>query len=384
MLTDPLLILAAITLAGVIVVFADMAIGNLSIPALELEDPASAPFPRVSVITAARNEERDIRAALQSILHLDYPDYEVIAVDDRSEDRTGTILDEMRAENPQLRVIHVETLPDGWLGKNHALFAGANLSTGDLILFSDADVKFARTALSRAVGYMQRQGIDHVTVAPRLEQGTIPFSLAVQYFFMAFTLYMRPWKARDPKSKRFIGIGAFNLMRREAYEKAGTMARIPLRPDDDIMLAKILKHSGAKQHIVNGQEMLSVRWYYTLGEMVGGLQKNAFAALKYSLILAIGAVTANLVFNIWPFVAVFVTTGLTRTLNIGVCLLLMTMYAGGAFRMGGRPWLAIAYPAAAMIFIYILVTATARTIFRRGIAWRGTRYSLDDLKANKV
>ena len=384
MLNDPLLILAAATLFGVVVVFIDLAIGNLSVPALELEDPAIGSFPRVSIITAARNEERAIRVALQSILHLDYPNYEVIAVNDRSEDRTGAILDEMRAENPQLRVIHVETLPDGWLGKNHALYSGANASSGDLILFSDADVKFARTALSRAVGYMQRKNIDHVTVAPRLELGTIPLSLAVQFFFMAFTLYMRPWKASDPKSKHFMGIGAFNLMRREAYERAGTMARIPLRPDDDIMLAKILKQSGAKQHLVNGQDMLSVHWYYTLREMIGGLQKNAFAALKYSLILAVGAVLGNVVLNIWPFIAVFVTTGLTRTLNIAVCLLLMTMYAGGAYRMRGRAWLAIAYPAAAAIFIYILVTATARTTFRRGIAWRGTRYSLDDLKANKV
>jgi glycosyltransferase involved in cell wall biosynthesis len=384
MLSDPLLILAGVTLLGAIVVFIDLSIGNLSIPALELEEPATPPAPRVSIITAARNEEREIRAALQSILHLDYPNYEIIAVNDRSEDRTGTILEEMRADNPQLRVIHVDTLPDGWLGKNHALFAGANASSGDLILFSDADVKFSRTSLTRAVGYMQRKNIDHVTVAPRLELGTVPLSLAVQFFFMAFTVYMRPWKARDPKSKHFMGIGAFNLMKREAYERAGTMARIALRPDDDIMLAKILKQSGARQHIVNGQDMLSVHWYYTLREMVAGLQKNAFAGLKYSVILAAGAILGILIFNIWPFIAVFVTTGLVRTLNIGVCLLLMTMYAGGAYRMRGRAWLAIAYPAAAAIFIYILVTATARTVFGRGIAWRGTRYSLEDLKANKV
>lgn len=384
MLHDALLILAAITLLGVVFVFIDLAVGNFSISALELQDPADAPFPRVSIITAARNEEREIRRALQSILHLDYPNYEVIAVNDRSEDNTGSILEEMRAENPQLQVIHVKELPPGWLGKNHALFAGANASQGDMILFSDADVNFARSALSRAIGYMQRNGVDHLTVAPRLEPGTIPLSLAVQFFFMAFTLYMRPWKARDPRSRHFMGIGAFNLMRRAAYERAGTIARIPLRPDDDIMLAKILKQSGASQHIVTGQEMLSVHWYHTLREMVAGLQKNAFAALKYNVFFAAGAVIANILFNIWPFVAAFFTTGILQTLNISICLLLMMMYAGGAFRIRGRVWLAIAYPAAAAIFIYILVTATARTIFQHGISWRGTRYSLDDLKANKV
>lgn len=384
MLSDALLALAAVTLAGAVVVFLDLAIGNLSIPALELEDVASPPLPRVSVVTAARNEEREIRRALHSILHQNYPNYEVIAVDDRSEDNTGAILDSMRAEFPQLQVIHVSELPEGWLGKNHALYAGANVATGDLLLFGDADVSYARSTLARAVGYMQRSKVDHLTVAPHLEMGTIPLSLAVQFFFMVFTVYMRPWKARDPRSRHYMGIGAFNLMRRTAYEKAGTIERIRLRPDDDIMLAKILKRSGASQHIVTGEEMLSVKWYSTLKEMVHGLQKNVFAVLRYNVLLVMGAVAGNLAVNIWPFAAVFVTTGLTRSLNVAICVLLMVMYAGGAWRMRGRPWLAIAYPAAAAILIYIMVTATARTLLRRGIAWRGTRYSLDDLKANKV
>ncbi len=383
-MSNALLILAAVTLIGVILVFVDLTVGNLSIPALELQEPATAPFPRVSVITAARNEEREIREALYSILHQDYPNYEVIAVNDRSEDRTGEILEAMRTEFPQLQVIHVAELPPGWLGKNHALFTGGNASRGSVILFCDADVKFAHSALSRAVGYMQVNDVDHVTVAPHLEHGTIPLSLAVQFFFLALSIYMRPWKARDPRSKHFMGIGAFNLTRRSAYEKAGTFARIPLRPDDDIMLAKILKQTGASQHVLTGQEMLSIEWYSTLREMVHGLQKNTFAGLKYSVLLVVGAVLSNFVLNIWPFIAVFATSGLTRTLNLGICLLLMTMYAGAAMLQRGRAWLAIAYPAAAAIFIYILVTATARTISRRGIAWRGTRYSLDDLKANKV
>lgn len=376
--------LAAVTLLGCVLVFLDVTIGSAGMPALELEDRAEPPFPRVSLITAARNEERAIREALHSILHQDYPNYEIIAVNDRSEDATGAILDEMHAQFPQLRVLHVSELPAGWLGKNHALFAGANAANGDLILFSDADVKYLPSALSRAVGYMQRNNVDHLTVAPHLEHGTIPLSLSVQFFFMAFALYMRPWKARDPKSRFFMGIGAFNLMRREAYENAGTIERIRLRPDDDIMLAKILKQSGASQHVATAEELLSVKWYSTLPEMIGGLQKNAFAALGYSLLLATGAMFFTFAVNVWPFIAVLLTTGTVRALNIGICLTLMAMYAGSAYRMRGRPWLAIAYPAAAAIFIYILLTATARTFFGGGIAWRGTRYSLDELKRNKV
>ncbi len=384
MLNDALIVLAALTMVGCLLVFFDVQLGSMSIPALELEDRANAPFPRVSIITAARNEEGAIREALHSILHQDYPNYEIIAVNDRSEDRTGAILDEMHTQFPQLQVLHVSDLPAGWLGKNHALFAGANAAKGDLILFSDADVKYLPGTVSRAVGYMQRNRVDHLTAAPHLEHGSIPLSLAVQFFFMAFALYMRPWKAQDPKSRFFMGIGAFNLMRREAYERAGTMERIRLRPDDDIMLAKILKQSGSSQHVVTAEELLSVKWYSTLSEMIGGLQKNAFAALRYSLMLALAAMLFTFAVNVWPFIAVLVTTGTTRALNAGICLVLMAMYAGSAYRMRGRPWLAIAYPAAAAIFIYILLTATVRTFFGRGIAWRGTRYSLKELRGNKV
>ena len=173
MVHEALLILAAITLLGFLVAFIDLAVGSFSIPDLELQDPAMAPLPRVSIITAARNEEREIRQALQSILHMDYPNYEVIAVNDRSEDRTGAILEEMRTENPQLQVIHVKELPQGWLGKNHALFAGGNAAQGDMLLFSAADVTFAPSALSRAVGAVQRNGLDRRPLPPRLARAPI-------------------------------------------------------------------------------------------------------------------------------------------------------------------------------------------------------------------
>lgn len=384
MLANALLILAALSFAGSVIILVDFIIGNLSIPNLALEEPSSRVTPRVSIVIAARNEQRDIHSALQSVLRQDYSNYEVIAVDDRSEDSTGAILDEMKVGHPQLVVLHVRELPTGWLGKNYALFQGASVATGSVLLFTDADVVFSSTALSRAIAYMERTGVDHVTAAPWLDIPTIPLSLGVQYFILAFTIYMRPWKARDPKSRYFMGIGAFNLIRREAYEKAGTLARIQLRPDDDIMLGKILKESGAAQHVLNGSGVLRVRWYSSLGELVRGFEKNAFAGMKYSMLMVFGAIVANIAFNIWPFVAVFVTAGITRAFNVGLVFVLMIMYAGGAAMQRNRPWLAPLYPVGVVIFLYIIVRASFRTLSQRGISWRGTHYSLDDLKSNKV
>lgn len=384
MLSNVLLVTAVLSFFGGLIVFADLLIGNLSIPALGEQERAAVVFPRVSIIVAARNEDREIRSALQSVLAQDYPNFEVIAVNDRSEDRTGLILDEMRTSHPNLQVLHIANLPSGWLGKNHALFSGVNAGDGELLLFTDADVKYDPSVLSRAVGFITRHNADHLTVAPYIVPGSVPLSLAVQYFMLAFTVYMRPWKARDPKSRHFMGIGAFNLVRRSAYEKAGTFRRIPLRPDDDIMLAKILKRSGASQHIVTGQGMLSIKWYSTLRELISGFQKNAFAGLNYSVLLLIASILGTVLLGIWPFIAVFVTTGITRGLYAGSCVLLMAMYAGGAAIQKNRPWLAPAYPVAAAIFAYILLTASARTILNGGIRWRGTRYSLQELRSNKV
>src|SRR3954452_1043165 len=144
--------------------------GARSIRALRDLPPLAAPLPRVSIIIPARNEERNLEEALRSVLALDYDDLEIDVADDRSTDRTGEILDRMAAANPRLRVVHIRELPSGWLGKNHALELGGRKATGDYLLFTDADIVMEPTALRRAVGAMERDGIDHLAVSPEIER----------------------------------------------------------------------------------------------------------------------------------------------------------------------------------------------------------------------
>jgi len=129
---------------------------------IDLSPEYDGQWPRVSVIVAARNEERDIETGLRSLLQLDYEDLEILVVNDRSTDRTGEILDRIADEYPRLRVIHLSEIPDGWLGKNHALYHGATIATGQLILFTDADVVMESTVLRRAVAYLIKWEIDHL------------------------------------------------------------------------------------------------------------------------------------------------------------------------------------------------------------------------------
>lgn len=125
------------------------------------------PLPRLSVVVAARNEQLGVKRTLASLLDLDYPDYEVIFVDDRSDDRTGDIADRLGAGNDRLRVIHVEELPAGWFGKNHASWLGAMAARGDVLLFTDGDVVFGREAVMRGVRHLLRNRLDHLAVLPR-------------------------------------------------------------------------------------------------------------------------------------------------------------------------------------------------------------------------
>lgn len=384
MLDNIPVIAAAVTFVLILIGFADLLIGSLAIPKLADQPVATTLTPRVSVVVAARDEQEQIEQALRSLLAQSYPDLELIVVDDRSADATGSILDRLAEGEPRLRVVHVTELPEGWLGKNHALEQGARMATGELLLFTDADVVFHPTAISRAVHYLTTKPVDHLAAGPDIDIPTAPLALLVHFFMVAFLLYLRPWKASDPKSRYFIGVGAFNLVRASTYRDAGTHARIRMRPDDDIMLGKILKLSGARQQIIAGWHMISVRWYASLREMIAGLQKNSFAGLDYSVPKLVGAVVGNVVLNIVPFIAPFFVTGATRLLYVGSAVLLMIMFAGGAAQTRNRPWLAVFYPVAAAIFIYVIVKASVTTLLDGGIKWRGTRYSLDELRANRI
>jgi hypothetical protein len=206
----------------------------------------------------------------------------------------------------------------------------------------------------------------------------------VVFFSLGFLLLFRPWHASNPKRQEHMGIGAFNLIRTALYRSFGGHTKIPLRPDDDIKLGRMVKLAGGRQVVAAGFGVIRVQWYATVGELARGLRKNTFAGLNYSLWMAIGGVLMQFVVNIWPFIAIFVTTGGTRWLNLGTSITLMLMYMAVAIGAKQRWWLMFGYPVAAAIFSYIAIAATWLTVSRGGIEWRGTYYPLKDLKANRV
>jgi glycosyltransferase involved in cell wall biosynthesis len=360
--------------------------GNRSIPQLtDLPEPPDEDLPPLSVIVAARNEEKRIERAVTSMLHQDYPDLEVLVVDDRSTDRTGAILQQLPAPpDHHLELIRVTDLPSGWLGKNHALHLGACQAGGRLFLFTDADVMMRPGTVRRAVGHLRRTGADHLAVVPEVRVPGRWLPMVVGTFATLFSIYVRPWQVSQPDSGRHIGIGAFNLLRREAYEAIGTHRAIALRPDDDMKLGKLVKRHGLRQEVAFGRGMVHVRWYDSVRELIDGLAKNAFADADYQVAKMLGSSLLVAGLYIWPYAALVATRGSTRWLNAGSVLLLVFLFRDTArFHALGR-WYGAMLPVPAGILLYAMWNSMLRALWQDGITWRGTHYPLAALRSNIV
>lgn len=338
--------------------------------------------PALSVIVAARNEQRHIEEALQSLLVQDYPALEIVVVNDRSTDRTGEILDVLCARFPRLRVVSVEELPPGWLGKNHALALGARRASGDYLLFTDADVVMEPTALRRAMRFMLDAGLDNLAATPAIPMREPLLKIAVTAFFFLFAGRTRPWKARHPSPRWSAGIGAFNLVRRSVYEAVGGHAAIALRPDDDYRFGRLIKERGFRQDILLAREMLSVEWYASTREMIAGLRKNLFAGCDYNLPQII-LITLELSWLFGaPLAAAILVPGVGTLTAAAIAILAWasTPWAYADFR-GLEKLYPLFLPVGVLIFLVALWNSTLTTLARGGIEWRGTFYPLRELKS---
>lgn len=340
--------------------------------------------PLVSVIVAARNESRDIEQAVKSLLGLAYSPYQLTVVNDRSTDDTGEILDRLATEHPQLNVVHLEHLPEGWLGKNHAQHFGAQRSDGKWLLLTDADIVFDPTSLTRAVWWAEDQALDHLAGIPRIKVSGFLLNAVVAAFAVFFKAHFRPWRARNPQSKAFIGIGAFNLVRAEAYHAIGGHEQLKMRPDDDIKLGKVLKQSGFRQDLIVAGSMLSVRWYASITELIRGLEKNAFAAVEYNPLTVVASTLAAFLFFVVPFAGAVVATGLPQALFAMTALLWLVCCWQACRGFQQNPLYCLGFPIATLLLIYIQLRTMLLNYWLGGIRWRDTFYPLDELRSNRV
>jgi glycosyltransferase involved in cell wall biosynthesis len=338
--------------------------------------------PRVSIIVPACNEADTIEPALRSLLNLEYEPLEIIVINDRSTDRTAEVLTGIQQKHPRLIIREVTELPDGWLGKNHALHQGAQMAVGEFLLFTDADIVFEKSTLSRAMSLIVSEQLDHLSlIFKNIARGLLLNAMMVDAGGGLFFLF-KPWKVSDPKNKHFIGVGAFNLIRTSVYLQIGGHETIRMHPIDDIMLGKIIKQNGFRQECLSGYNFLTVHWYESPRKMINGLMKNIFALYNFRVFYVLVAVLMILVLTILPIWAVFLTSGITRVIFLLAVATRLFSSAYGAWFTKTSIKIVPFSLLTPYINIYILVKGLLKTFADNGIDWRGTHYPLDQLKKN--
>ena len=339
-------------------------------------------WPSISVIVAARDEEAMIEACLRSLLAQDYPALEVIAVDDRSADQTGTILDNLAREDHRLQAVHLNDLPAGWLGKTHAMQKGAEASIARWLLFTDADVIFAPDALRRAIGLAEGDNLDHLTAVPEFLTDSIGERLFMSLFSLMFALKAPHRRVENRNNQASIGAGAFNLVRAEVFETVGGFKRIALSIDEDLRLGQTIKYAGYRNKYVIGTGIIAVRWHQGLRGIIRGVEKNFFAVLDFRLDMLALATGFILVLTLGPTLGLINGPVWGRVVcGLGVastaCLLALVDITG---RNG---WIyALALPISGPVMAYALLRSAWIALRHKGVAWRGRLYPLSELKAH--
>ena len=345
--------------------------------------------PRVSIIVPARNEEQDIEQSLTRLLELAYNNYEVIAVNDRSTDHTGEIMERVAANRSvgttgRLRVIHHQELPSGWLGKTHAMWTATNQATGDWLLFTDADVLFKPDSLRRAVAYAEAERADHLVLFPQMIMRRPGEYMMIAFFQTMFVFGHRPWKVADPKSKDHMGVGAFNLIRRSVYQSVGTYEALRMEVLDDMKLGKVVKNAGFSQRVVFGDDLISIRWARGARGVVDNLTKNFFAVLSFQWTRTVISAFGLAFLNLMPFLGIWLAHGWER-LPYAIALgSMFSIYVGMSWRSGVPAYYFLLHPVSTALFVYTLLLSMFHALWNDGIIWRGTRYPLEELRKGMV
>jgi glycosyltransferase involved in cell wall biosynthesis len=335
--------------------------------------------PAVAIIVAVRNEEEDVEKALQSLCNINYTNHRLIVVNDRSTDRTAEILS--RFDHPKLTIITIDNLPEGWLGKNNALYQGYLNSTEEWLLFTDADVEYHPDAISRAFGYVEKHKLDHLSILPDIRSRSTLLNAVLATFSMMLMMVMRPWDAKRPRRSGSIGVGAFNLVSRTAYEHAGTHIKVKLRPDDDLQLGRNIKRAGLRQDALAAGGYLCLEWYKNIGQFINGLMKNSFAIGNYNVFRSIADVLATLLLIALPLPVMFVFGDSDIRLMAGLVLSVQIAFMNIVKR--NKWWYAFIIPYAGFLMAYIVCRSAFITLKQGGIYWRDSFYSLDMLRGKK-
>ena len=342
-------------------------------------------MPSLCVVVPARDEAAKVAATLDTLMQQDYPAMRVVAVNDRSTDETGAIMDRFAAAYPErVSVLHITELRDGWLGKTNAMDYAVKLSAGwdggsDYVLFTDADVLFSPSVLRRSIAYAERERADHLVTMPTMLVKSPGEGVVLGFFQMMPVWASRLWRVADERSPRdVVGIGAFNLVRREALTAIGGLEPQRMVVLEDVILGVRMKGAGLRQRVAFAPGLVLVHWAEGLGGLIRGLTKNLFSLSNFNPLMAVG------VFG-WIGVCFLAPLAMLLWWKTAVPGLLVLACIGLVYRMYGEKSLTPAryfwtYPLGAVLFCYAVLRSVIVVLWEGGVRWRGTLYPLRELR----
>lgn len=361
--------------------------------------PTNAPL--ISVCVPARNEENNIRRCVESALGQEYPNLDVIVLDDRSTDATPVILQDlivesdnllshMKEQAPSLHVIHGSDLPQGWAGKPHALYQAAAVARGEWLCFVDADTFLAPQALSSVFAKALETEADMFTVMTRQILGSFWEKTVMPLVMTALSVGFSPRKINDPNRRDAVANGQFIFIKRSVYDAIGGHESVKDQIVEDKAISEQVKWNGYRLVVADGSQVVSTRMYTSLATMWEGWTKNIYLGLSdHPSMLLLGAFGATLALIAALFLPIWLPLGLIWYFNGGgwmafvvavqalmVWGYLLYIRAVIAERMDISRWYAWTTPLGAGVFAAMMLTSAWKVLSGQGVTWRGRRYKI--------
>jgi chlorobactene glucosyltransferase len=350
--------------------------------------PPAAGAPLISICIPARNEENNIRNCVESALAQDYPNLEVIVLDDRSTDATLTQLKEIASRDSRLLPINGSDLPAGWAGKPHALFQASAVARGEWVCFVDADTFLKQNALSSCYAKAIETKADLFTTMNQQILGSFWEKVVMPLVMTALSVGFSPRKVNDPSRSDAIANGQFIMIKRTVYDAIGGHEKVKDQIVEDKAISEQVKWNGYRLIVADGTRVIRTRMYTSLGTMWEGWTKNIYLGLRdHPAMLMLGAfgatitLIAALFLPIWPALGVLWYFKGGGWLAIGVIIQSLTVWgvllyarARVANKMNISAWYAWTTPLGAGVFAAMMLASAWKVISGQGVTWRGRKY----------
>jgi chlorobactene glucosyltransferase len=342
----------------------------------------------ISICVPARDEENNIRNCVESALAQDYPNLEVIVLDDRSTDSTLEILHELALQDDKLKIINGSDLPVGWAGKPYALHQAAAVARGEWLCFIDADTFLAPQTISSCYVKAIECEADLFTTLHQQVTGTFWEKVVMPIIMTALSVGFSPRKVNDPNRRDAVANGQFIMIKRTIYKSIGGHERVKDQIVEDKAISEQVKWNGHRLIIADGRRFIRTRMYTSLSTMWEGWTKNIYLGLRdHPFMLLLGAFGAALALIAALFLPIWPILGATWYFNDGgrlaigvVCESLITwcalLFARAivAYRMNINPWYALTTPFGAGIFAAMILASAWKVLSGQGVTWRGRTY----------